>query len=805
MASCAVTVVSVSSSDASPSLLVSLEALRVVVDCGEGLQRLASGCGVSLWQQHASQSRLLLTRASCDAAGGLPGFSLTCADAGREALVVASPPGLKSLWPATSWFMRRDGFALNVQEIGPGVRWEAHPDPSATPSQHTPRILGAMVENVGSAVCYAILTPPRAGRLDAERARAMGVPMGRAMGELKAGRAVTTPAGVLVRPDDVLGASQPGRGVLIVPNLLAAAEATRASQLGAALSATELAALPAHVQHALLADVAAESALGSMLTELATLPITLECVVHLSSAAVLLSEEYQAAFVQRWPRAQHMLLGEGGCIPRSPFRAAMINLRKLHRIDPRLFPALSDLAPGFHVEAEAGGDSDGETVVQRWLALLGEGGRVVRAEPLLRYGLFPDAKMGLDASSVPPALSDSEVDAVLSADGVDAAMLQSAIAQYRERAAAEEAKRAAARGDSEPVLTFLGTGSAIPSKYRNVSGIHLSTGVENRGGMLLDCGESSYSQLCRALASQGLDRTALQRAIIAVRLAWISHPHADHHLGLARFLIERWRLVAAAGEGAQQEAGAVLVVTPAGVLHWLRSYAVMDARLRGAYLGVDIRLTEPSSCGEEDGRQPLKRQRGELPHDEEGGEVAAVGEAPEGEAATHEMRALQATLRKVGLASLGSVRVLHCRDAYALVLHGTAGWKFVYSGDCRPSEELARIGSGATVLVHEATFEDEYAQEALCKRHCTVAEALAVARSMHAQDTLLTHFSQRYPKLPTISGEQQGHVSLAFDFLRMGFSDMRVAPLMFDALRLMFPAEDDQAGAAGAATAGAPS
>ena len=43
-------------------------------------------------------------------------------------------------------------------------------------------------------------------------------------------------------------------------------------------------------------------------------------------------------------------------------------------------------------------------------------------------------------------------------------------------------------------ICFLGTGSAIPSIYRNVSGIFLDM---EEGGIMLDCGEGSFSQLSR--------------------------------------------------------------------------------------------------------------------------------------------------------------------------------------------------------------------------------------------------------------------------------------------------------------------
>ena len=50
----------------------------------------------------------------------------------------------------------------------------------------------------------------------------------------------------------------------------------------------------------------------------------------------------------------------------------------------------------------------------------------------------------------------------------------------------------------------------------------------------------------------------------------------------------------------------------------------------------------------------------------------------------------------------------------------------MYSGDARPCEALVAAGQGATVLIHEATFEAGMQQDALDKRHSTTTEALEV-------------------------------------------------------------------------------
>ena len=75
-------------------------------------------------------------------------------------------------------------------------------------------------------------------------------------------------------------------------------------------------------------------------------------------------------------------------------------------------------------------------------------------------------------------------------------------------------------------IVFLGTGAAMPSKYRNVTGIFLD--FFERGGMLVDCGEGTYGQLRRKYGHRA------EELVKRIRLIWISHIHADHHAGLAR-------------------------------------------------------------------------------------------------------------------------------------------------------------------------------------------------------------------------------------------------------------------------------
>ncbi|KAH7943577.1 hypothetical protein HPB52_009233 [Rhipicephalus sanguineus] len=103
------------------------------------------------------------------------------------------------------------------------------------------------------------------------------------------------------------------------------------------------------------------------------------------------------------------------------------------------------------------------------------------------------------------------------------------------------------------------------------------------------------------------------------------------------------------------------------------------------------------------------------------------------------------------LINVSTVLVLHCKNAYGVTITAETGWKLTYSGDTMPCDALIEAGKGSDILIHEATMEDDLAEEAVIKTHSTTSQAIEVGERMGAKFTLLTHFSQRYAKLPLIS------------------------------------------------------
>ncbi|KAK2000555.1 metallo-beta-lactamase superfamily protein [Colletotrichum falcatum] len=286
-------------------------------------------------------------------------------------------------------------------------------------------------------------------------------------------------------------------------------------------------------------------------------------------------------------------------------------------------------------------------------------------------------------------------------------------------------------------IIALGTGSALPSKYRNVSSTLIR--VPQYGNYVLDCGENTLGQLRRAYPAE-----EVTKILQDTRCIFISHMHADHQLGTARY-IRAWA-----------DATAHLYPPPTLAIagtNAMRTFLSEYHRVESMVLERLRFLRTEHMFPECDGRLPA--------------------DCPS------------------RLASLQLVRVSHCHNSYAGVLTWPSGLKIAYSGDCRPSDNFVEAGKGATLLIHESTFDDNKKGDALAKKHSTMSEALDVGYRMGARRVLLTHFSQRYAKLPLVetrttpTGADQA-VLLAFDQMRVKLGEFRQAQAFLPAIRRFF-------------------
>ena len=293
---------------------------------------------------------------------------------------------------------------------------------------------------------------------------------------------------------------------------------------------------------------------------------------------------------------------------------------------------------------------------------------------------------------------------------------------------------------AEAEIICLGTGSAQPSKYRNVSSTLLR--VPGCGSYMLDCGENTLGQLRRVYNDD-----ELAEVLRDLKMIWISHLHADHHLGIVS-VIKAWHRAVHGSKFTSldeyksnladqpfdpskdlRELKRLFIASDAAMNQWLAEYASIEDYGYDKLIPIDVVATLPD--------------RG-LP-----GRLTWRGTNMSFEKKDDEMK--HAMRAATGLLSLKAANVDHCNGAKAVCLTFPDGFKFAFSGDCRPSKDFIKISEGCTVLLHEATFDDELQGDALAKKHCTISEAIGVGKAMGARRVLLTHFSQRYQKIPVMS------------------------------------------------------
>ena len=187
----------------------------------------------------------------------------------------------------------------------------------------------------------------------------------------------------------------------------------------------------------------------------------------------------------------------------------------------------------------------------------------------------------------------------------------------------------------------------------------------------MDCGEATYGQIVRFF---GHEKAAhVLSNLIAV---YISHLHADHHIGLIGLLQGRQHAI----ERTRSDAGPVFLIAPHQINFWLKQYHYSFERIRQYFkLFSNVNLFEK--------------------------------EKPDPE-----------LLTGLNLKSIVTTYVRHCPSAFGVSLTTADGFKLTYSGDTMPCVTLIDIGRDSDLLIHEATMEDGMEEEAKKKTHCTISQ-----------------------------------------------------------------------------------
>jgi ribonuclease Z len=264
--------------------------------------------------------------------------------------------------------------------------------------------------------------------------------------------------------------------------------------------------------------------------------------------------------------------------------------------------------------------------------------------------------------------------------------------------------------------------------------------------MLFDCGEGTYGQLIRAYN----DINVVHELISNLDVVFISHMHADHHLGFITIInvyIQQQNMKPL------DERQKLIVIAPTSFQNWINEYQ---------QIGLSSHTHDDNDEFNDD--------------DESVDDLSSYFTFISCSSIVERMHCYSSLFYdRVGVSCLHTVRVPHCYDSFGIIIEHTNAmyidansclspsslnrsvssssvpfsYKVVYSGDTIPCQALIDAGADATILIHESTFTPDMLNEAVEKHHSTTIHAIGVGMNMRAKRTILTHFSQRYPKMPT--------------------------------------------------------
>ncbi|XP_033106695.1 zinc phosphodiesterase ELAC protein 2-like isoform X2 [Anneissia japonica] len=744
-------VIGTGSLECPPSILVIADSNRYLFNCGEGIQRLLMENGV---KNLSKLENIFLTRMEWENIGGLIGMTITLKNVGLPKVHYHGPPNMKNFVDALQIFAKHekiniglkpytDGlFNTNSMSVTPVAIFETLNEPTAVTEDGDVDAItkekkdpidcdtavdlsniaagpsGEMSQNAATqslknspdddvstvsplsdvisdmsvrqssagakkmrssslanlTVAYICKVHKRPRSLIVKKALALGLPPGPKYTDLKRGLSVKTDAGVEIHPDDVLGPDVPSYPFIV-------------------LQCPSVEFLDSLCNNKDLQSCQAGNGENSS-----------RLIIHITPTEVLQHSRYKDWMKRFHSEAEHLILNH--CQRSASHESARGLQAKLNLMHPDIFTLLPE---------------------PKWTDFsLGDGLNVVKGETYLRYHIWPST--GFDRSFVPTLNMKSYVEAAKEIEH----FIEN-VELFKSDQASNVTQQRTVR---YPEVLFLGTGSAMPNKERNVSCVLLNLSEDQT--MILDAGEGSFAQMCRFYSNQ------VEDVLFKLHCVFISHIHADHHVGLVQIL-RHWKQVMIS-RGAEDRD--LMLVGPKRLLIWLNQYN----RNCEDFIHK-VRFIELKDFSKEQDNIP---------------------------------RQGQALLKKLNLTKFETVPVIHCANAYGVAITHQDGWKIVYSGDTMPCQALVEAGMDADLLIHEATLEDGMEEDARLKRHSMTSEAIDIGVQMRAKFILLTHFSQRYSKIPLFSDQFSDKVAVAFDNMKVSLSDVHLLPKLIPAMKSLF-------------------
>lgn len=292
-------------------------------------------------------------------------------------------------------------------------------------------------------------------------------------------------------------------------------------------------------------------------------------------------------------------------------------------------------------------------------------------------------------------------------------------------------------------ITFLGTGSMLPTKMRNHSAILIT---HHKYGLLFDCGEGTQRQI-----------QFIKTKHNKIDVICISHWHGDHCLGLPG-LIETL--------GSLNYTKTLHIYGPTGTKKHLK--AMQESYSSGWTIPINAQDIEEGTIYE---NEEFTIEANKLIHNVE----------------SYGFRLVQKEKRRIDTEKLKEKNIPPGAHLKLLQENKTAEFKgkklnpktLTYivpgkvisyisdTGMCLGAEKTAK---NADLLISESTFDASLELDAKKYNHLTSKQAAQIAKKSKAKQLILTHFSQRYTNTKQLVDEAKEifpKTSAAFDLLQI--------------------------------------
>jgi ribonuclease Z len=335
-----------------------------------------------------------------------------------------------------------------------------------------------------------------------------------------------------------------------------------------------------------------------------------------------------------------------------------------------------------------------------------------------------------------------------------------------------------------PKVTFLGTSSMKPGKFRNVSAILIENIVNNnKKYILFDCGEGTFQQIYEKFGSKITNQILLNLNLIS-----ITHKHGDHMLGIMKIIKEIDKLLILMNLDKNKiinEKLYIYIIVPLTIIDFVKNSINLEIEYKNYFKVFDSNMFNVNEI------QYYKNNLLQDNPNENFVDIPRLSPINDYKNLCEKINIFRNKpelkpiyedfLLNIGVL-FNTIEVFHCEESFGLFIENNVNkddpsyFKISFSGDTRPNNNFFNYSMHSTLFIHEGTFDSDMTEDALEKMHSTVGQAIKIGEDNLSKYIAITHFSPRYIKTYPYKEEfDKKKIIFSNDYLSFSLNELPVA------------------------------